>query len=299
MSLRVNPDLYSIILNGLNINTQNQDQALEQLSSGQKLNSPSDNPAATASLVSNRMESSANSQYLQNISSLTGSMQVASTALNSVVESLTSASSLAVEAQNGTLNSQDLQAIAQQVQGLQQEILGLANTTYNGQYLFAGTATTTQPYTLDSSSPSGVTYKGNNQIDSLEISPGQAMPINLPGSQLFSNTGNSVFQSLQDLYNGLQGNGDLSTAATEVQNALSYVTNQQTFYGNSIDRLNNTQTFLTQENLQLTETESQTLDANMAQTISNLTQSETTRQALLDAGGSISQTTLFNYLPPS
>ena len=130
---------------------------------------------------------------------MTGSLNVADSALSSVVEALTTAQSLGIEGANGTVNTQNQQALAQQVQGIQQQILGLANTSYNGEYLFAGTATTTTPYVEDSSSPSGVDYNGNDSTNSVEISEGQAMPISLPGSQLFSNATTSVFQSLQDL----------------------------------------------------------------------------------------------------
>ena len=252
MGIRVNPDIYSVILNGLQTNAQQEDQALQQVSSGQKLNSLSDNPAAAASLVNLRMQSSSDTQYLQNISSLTGSLNVADSALSSVVEALTTAQSLGVEGANGTVNAQNQQALAQQVQGIQQEILGLANTSYNGQYLFSGTATTTQPYVADASAASGVTYNGNDNSNSVEISEGQAMPTSLPGSQLFSNATTNVFQSLQDLYTALNTNTNIAGATTEVQNALNYVSTQQTFYGNSVDRLNNAQTFLTQEQTQLT-----------------------------------------------
>ena len=281
MGIRVNPDMYSVILNGLQTNAQQEDQALQQVSSGQKLNSLSDNPAAAASLVNLRMQSSSDTQYLQNITSLTGSLNVADSALSSVVEALTTAQSLGVEGANGTLNAQNQQALAQQIQGIQQEILGLANTSYNGEYLFSGTATTTQPYVADASAASGVTYNGNDNTNSVEISEGQAMPINLPGSQLFSNATTNVFQSLQDLYTALNTNGNIAGATTEVQNALNYVSTQQTFYGNSVDRLNNAQTFLTQEQTQLTETESNTLDVDMATAVTDLTQTETTQQALV------------------
>jgi flagellar hook-associated protein 3 FlgL len=297
MGIRVNPDMYNIILNGLAGETKRQNQAMQQLASGQRMNSLSDDPAAVASLVGLRTESSSNAQYLKNISSLTSSLQVADSALSSVVTSLTSAVSLGVEGANGTLSSANRQAIAQQVQGIQQQIVGLANTTYNGNYLFSGTATTTQPYALDAASPSGVTYSGNSNINSVEISPGQAMPINLPGSQLFSNAGNDGFQSLQDLYNALNTNGDVATATTKVRSALNYITAQRTFYGNSLTRLDNAQTFLNQEQLQLTQAESNTLDADMATTITNLTQSETTRDALLNAAGKIPHSNLFDYLP--
>ena len=136
MGIRVNPDMYSIILNGLQTNTRQEDQALQQMSTGQKLNSLSDNPAAAASLVDLRMESSSDTQYLKNISSLTGSLNVADSALSSVVEALTTAQSLGVEGASSTVNTQNQHALAQEVQGIQQQILGLANTSYNGQYLF-------------------------------------------------------------------------------------------------------------------------------------------------------------------
>jgi flagellar hook-associated protein 3 FlgL len=299
MGMRVNPDIYSLVLSGLQANSQRENQALQQIGSGQKLNSLSDDPAAAASLVNIRMESSSDTQYLQNITSLTGPLNVADSALSSVVEALTSAQTLGVEGANGTNNTQNRQAIAQEIQGIQQEILGLANTTYDGQYLFSGTATTTQPYVADPSSVSGVTYNGNNNINSVEISEGQAMPINLPGSQLFSNATTNVFQSLQDLYTALNTNGDVGSATTEVQNALNYVSTQQTFYGNSVDRLNNAQTFLTQEQTQLSVTESSTLAVDMATAVTNLSQTITTQQALLAAGGKISQLNLFDYLPRS
>jgi flagellar hook-associated protein 3 FlgL len=297
MGIRVDPDIYSLILNGLQTDAQQEDQALQQVSSGQKLNSLSDNPAAVASLVNLRMQSSSDTQYLQNISSLTGSLNVADSALSSVVEALTTAQTLGVEGGGGTVNTQNQQALAQQVQGIQQEILGLANTSYDGQYLFSGTATTTQPYVADASAASGVTYKGNDHSNSVEISEGQAMPTSLPGSQLFSNATANVFQSLQDLYTALNTNTNIVGATTEVQNALTYVSTQQTFYGNSVDRLNNAQTFLTQEQTQLTESESNTLDADMATAVTDLTQTQATQQALVEAGAQISQLNLFDYLP--
>ena len=297
MGIRVNPDVYSIILNGLQTNKQQEDRALQQVSTGQELNSLSDNPSGAATLVNLRTQSDANTQYLQNISSLTGSLNVADSALSSVVEALTTAQSVGVEGADSTLNASNRQALAQQIQGIQQQIMGLANTSYNGHYIFSGTATTTQPYVADSSAASGVVYHGDSSSNSVEISQGQAMPVNLPGSQLFSNATTNVFQSLQDLSSALNTNGDISGATKEVQKALTYVSTQQTFYGNAVDRLNNAQTFLTQEQMQLTKAESATLDADMASAVTDLVHAETVRQALVQAGGKVSQTNLFDYLP--
>ena len=144
-----------------------------------------------------------------------------------------------------------------------------------------------------------MTYNGNSNTNSVEISEGQAIPLNLPGSQLFSNSGQNVFQALQDLSKALATNGSISDATAAVQKSLNYVATQQTFYGNSVDRLNNAQTFITQEQTQLTTTESAALDTDMSTAVTNLVQAETTQQALVQAGAKVSQTNLFDYLPSS
>jgi flagellin-like hook-associated protein FlgL len=64
-----------------------------------------------------------------------------------------------------------------------------------------------------------------------------------------------------------------------------------------VDRLNNAQTFLTQEQTQLTEAESNSLDVDMGTAVTDLTQTDITHQALVQAGGQISQLNLFDYLP--
>ena len=121
MGMRVNPDMYSVVLSGLQTNSQLESQALQQVASGQKLNALSDDPAGAASLVTLRTQSSSNTQYLQNISTLTGSLNVADSALSSVVEALTSAQTLGVEGADSTLNASNRQALAQQIQGIQQQ----------------------------------------------------------------------------------------------------------------------------------------------------------------------------------
>ena len=62
-------------------------------------------------------------------------------------------------------------------------------------------------------------------------------------------------------------------------------------------QLENAQTFLTQEQSQLTKTESATLEADMSVAITNLVHAETTQQALVQAGAKVAQKNLFDYLP--
>ena len=294
--MRVNPDLSSTLLASLAENRRREDEALREVSSGQKLNSISEDPAAVASLIGNRMQSSATDQFLQNISNLRSSLQVADSTLNSVILALTRAISLGTEGANGTLTLEDRQAIAEEVKGLQDQLLSLANTSFQSVYLFAGTAVTSLPFTADASSTSGVSYVGNTGVNAVEITEGQAVPVNLPGSQIFTQPGNDVFQALHDLAQALDSGGDIEGATQEVQQAFNFVNTQRSFYGSTLARLNTAELFLNQEKLELSTSESNLLGADMAEAASNLVQAENTLNATLAAGARISQLSLLDYL---
>jgi flagellar hook-associated protein 3 FlgL len=296
VGIRINPDLTSDMLAGLALDRQQEDQAIQELSTGRKVNQPSDDPAAVAGLIVNNGQASAVNTYLSNISSLQGTLQVADSTLNSVTTALSQAISLGVEGANSTMNQTDLNAIAQEVNGIQQQILGYANQSFQGNYLFAGTAVKTQPFVADPTSPSGVSYVGNTDVNNVEIGDGQAVPANLPGSQLFTAPGSDVFQALADLSSALQSGSNIPAAETQVQNAFNNVNAQRTFYGATLSRLNTASSFLNAENLQLTEEENNLVGADMATAATQLTQAETALDATLAAGGKISQESLLNFL---
>jgi flagellar hook-associated protein 3 FlgL len=296
MGIRINPDLVGNMLEGLSLDQQQEDQAIQELSTGRKVNQPSDNPAAVAGLIVNNAQTSAVSSYLSNISSLQSSLQVADSTLNSVTTSLTQAISLGVQGTDSTLNQSDRDAIAQQVDGIQQQILGYANQSFEGNYLFAGTAVNTQPFVTDSSSSSGVNYVGNTGVNNVEIGDGQAVPANLPGSQIFTAAGANVFQALSDLSTALQSGSNIPAAETELQNAFDQVNTQRTFYGTTLSRLNTATSFLNAENLQLSQEQNNLVGADTATAVTELTQADTAYQATLAAGGKISQLSLLDYL---
>ena len=69
------------------------------------------------------------------------------------------------------------------------------NQTYEGNYLFAGTATSTQPFVLNGAQPGGVQYNGNTHVNSIDISAGNSININVPGSQIFTNPNGNLIGS--------------------------------------------------------------------------------------------------------
>jgi flagellar hook-associated protein 3 FlgL len=296
--MRINPDILPDLLAALNDNQQQINDDLEQISSGRSVNQPSDNPAAAAALVVNADQTSQANQFLSSISTVSGELQSADSTLNSVTTALQQAISLGVEGANGTLNASDQQALAVQVQGIQSQLINLANLAYQGNYVFAGTATSTPPYVLDSTSSSGVTYQGNSGVNSITIGNQYTVQTNLPGSQLFSSSSNNVFQAIQDLITGLQsGNATaISTAVGELTNASNYIDQQRVFYGNTISQLNAQTTYLNSETTQLSQQQNTLGAANMPAVISNLESAQVSRQATLESMSNTLQNNLFNYL---
>jgi len=296
--MRVNPDLQSSILAGIWQTQEQEHQALAQLSSGMRVNRPSDDPVAAGALVQNLASASRNDQYVQNVSSIQSLMQAADSALSSTVTSLTQAVTLGVQGANDTLSASDRQQIAQQLQGIQNSLLQAANLSVNGHYLFAGTATTTAPFALDSTAPDGVRYNGNSGTNSVTIADGRSIQVNLPGDQIFQHPGADVMGSLQQLINAMQSgtSTDISNATTQLRGALDYVSTARVFYGNGMSQLNDDSSFLQQQATNIKTQENTLVGVDMAQAITNLTKAQTDYQATLAAAGRVLPISLLDYL---
>jgi flagellar hook-associated protein 3 FlgL len=293
-SLRVNPYPMLDLLAALENLQQQQNTATQELSSGSSINKPSDNPGGAAELTRINDLSSQVDSYQRSISSISGQFSTAGSTLDSVVTVLQRAISLGVEGANGTLSNNDRAGVATEVIGIRDQLLSLANTSYQGQYIFAGTATV-QPFVADPSQASGVRYDGNNGTNSVTIGHGYQLQANLPGSQVFNGPGN-VFQAINDLITSLQSNTGIDTAVTELGTALTYVSGQQVFYGNALDQTQSQQTYLDTQNLGLSQQENAVGAANLAAVASQVENDQIATSATLEAIGKMPSTSLFDYL---
>jgi flagellar hook-associated protein 3 FlgL len=294
-SIRVNPYPMPDLLAALENLQQEQSTASMELASGSTISKPSDNPAGAAQLVEIGNTSSLLDSYEASIGSINGQLSTADSTLSSVVSVLQRAISLGVEGANGTLSDSDRTAIAGELSGIQSQLISLANTSYQGQFLFSGTAET-QPFVADASAPSGVSYKGNPYSNLVTIGTGYQVQVNLPGSQVFNGSGADVFQSINDLITALNANSGIGDAVTEVTNAYNYVTEQRVFYGNAMNQAQNQQTFLNTEKVDLSQQQNTIAGADVAAVASEVASDETAMNATLDAISTMPRSSLFDYL---
>jgi flagellar hook-associated protein 3 FlgL len=283
--LTVDPYYISNLAGSLNQSSNMLDTLTGELSSGMRVQSLQDDPVAAAqsTLLASQIEQ--DDTFVQTASGEASLMQVADSTLGDVVTQITQALSLAVEGSNGTQNSSDNTSVAQQISGILNQVISLANTSYQGQYLFSGSQGAVQPFTLDSSTtPATITYSGDTQVQSVETPSGQKLQVNLPGVSVFGSGSTGVLGALNQLVTDLTNGASTARITTDTDSlttALGQLSDQRSLLDSSLSQMNSSSTFTQTAESQLEVAQGNLLSANPAVVASQLSSAETQHQALL------------------
>jgi flagellar hook-associated protein 3 FlgL len=185
-------------------------------------------------------------------------------------------------------------------------VQSLANTSYEGQFIFAGGQTSTAPFsTSTASSPRVTTYSGDEDVNYLELPNGQKIQLNVPGDQIFQGSGaNSVFGALNALVADYStGTVDTSQAVNDTEalgTALNFVSQQRVTVDNSITQLSAASSAVTNEETQLTTAQTDLMQADIPTVSTQLSLAETQQTALEDVIAQLESTSnsLFSKLQP-
>jgi flagellar hook-associated protein 3 FlgL len=312
--MRIAGTTYSeTLVNQLNTLTAQQRQLQNQVSTGQRVQQPEDDPAAMAEGLSLQSQTSAVTQYAQNISTLQTRANTTYNALTEIKTISDRANEIATEA-DGTKTPSELQAYATEVAQLIQQAVQIANTKNNGQYVFAGTASGQQPFTATTDADGNVTavsYQGNTSVNQTEIDQGTTIAVDIPGANttgsgargLFSDSryGADFFSHLISLQNDLQS-GDTtavqSTDAPALTKDEDNIIYQVSANGVAQSRLDSAASAATTQQSALQTAFSNTTGADLTQSITDLSQAQNTYTAALESSSVLLklQQTLLNYL---
>lgn len=298
--MRVNPNYSADILAAIGQTQINQQTAIQQLASGKRVAVPSDDPAASAAMVENQARTDRDDVYLQSVTSLKAQLQTADSALSAVITNLTRAITLGTEGANATMSAANRQQIAADVQGVFDGVLQVANTQYQGVYLFSGTKVDTVPFSLNAAT-GVITYNGNSgtaAVNQIAIGDSRTIQGNVPGDQLFQNASGSVLDSLQGLVTALK-TGDstaITNATSAVSTSLGQLSTQRIFYGNTVNQLNSATTYLQNDKVNLASQENDLIGVDITKAASDLSQAVVANNAALSAFAKMSQQTLLDYL---
>lgn len=300
MAMRVDPSFAQNTLVSLNQVESAEQQLTEELSSGVSVTSLSENPTAAAqdSMLANEM--SADATFTQSAATTTGMMQVASSTMSSLITQLTQAISVATEGNNGTLDASNESAIAEQLSGIRDTVLGLANTSYQGVSIFAGSQTNSSPFTLDSStSPASVTYNGDSDVLSVNTPSGGSVQTSVPGDQIFgggTGTSANVLGVLNNLINDFTSGTSAVADTAALNTSLGQVSTIAAQFDSSLQQMQSDVTYTQTQQVQLQASEDALVQDNPAQVATDLSNAEVQKSALLSVMATLNQSDLFDYL---
>jgi flagellar hook-associated protein 3 FlgL len=290
-------DLYNLDNNQQQISTYQ-----NQLSSGKQLTEVSDNPTSAAQVLALQTTMSLNTQYLRNVDAGTAWLNATDSALQGVNSVLQRAQELAVQGANDTQNASDRQSIATEVNGLLGQAVELGNSTYAGNYIFAGAQTTIAPF---AEANGAVSYANSDPVSATTalnqtIGPDTQVTINTIGHDPVGGNAvfDQVFNALTGLSQALNANDTAQIQASiqqlsDTQNTLSQ--NEATV-GARLSQLSTaTQQLNSLQNTLGTAT-SNLQDTDMAQAATYFAQSSSVQQAALQATAKSLPPSLFSYL---
>lgn len=285
--MRVDPSYITNLADSLDQSQNSTQQLTSELSSGVRVSSLGQDPVAAGENVVLLNQIQRDDSFTETSSLVTSQLQVSDSVLGQVVSQLTSAISLATGANNGTMNASDLKSISNQIAGIRDEVTSLANTNYQGQYIFGGGQTSTAPFSLsNATSPPTMTYNGGQDVNYLQTPNGHSIQLNVPGDEIFSAGGsNDVFAALNNLVADFaSGTGsDSAVADTEaLGTALNFVSQQRVVIDSSLSRLTAASDSVTNEETQLTAAQTNLMQADVAQVSTQLSLSESQQTALED-----------------
>lgn len=280
-------------------NNLNQMQKYQnQLSSGKEVSRPSDNPLLVAKIMSMSNNILQNEQYNTNISDTLGWVKTQDTALADATKTLQRIADLIIYGSNGTLSDLDRGAIVEEVKMKTKELVGILNINFDGRYIFAGQETTERPFDMIGDV---LTYNGDNNNVSREISQGVLVDLITDGSRIVEHDGINLGDLLSNVIDALlNGDVDLLTGTNgflgDVQKATDNVVRIRTQIGAIHNRLEAAEERNRAENINLKELLSEREDIDVAEKYMEYMVMATTYQASLLVGARILQPSLLDYL---
>ncbi len=273
----------------------------EQLSTGLRVNRPSDDPIDARRAVNTRSLIEKNAQYLANINLVSSPVAETNTSIESVLSYFNRAWELTVQGANGTNAQTQRDALALEINQIIEGVFSTANHETNGRYVFGGTRTTTPPYEAIRDANGDITavnYVGNSDAVRVAISDVLDLQYNEPGPGVFSRN-QDVFQVLIDVRDNLRA-GDTaalgSVRLTEMETARDQLTSSLARVGSIQNRLERSVEELEDFNLQLEIQLSNTIDADFAEVITRLNAQSNAFQAALSATSRAILPSLLEYL---
>jgi flagellar hook-associated protein 3 FlgL len=285
-------------------------QTQMQLSTGKKNLTPSDDPAAAARAIDLNHSIKVTEQYQTNIDAARNRLSMQEGVLKGSTDVLQRLQELGIQGLNDTNSPSDRVAIATEMEELNKQLQGLANTkNANGEYMFAGFKSTTMPFSADPANPGAYVYAGDANSRQIQIDASRQIADGDPGTNVFGTpTGaapatvpaagsiNNIFEAIDKFAADLKANTPNSASLDDISRTMDKVLSTRASVGTRLNALDRQEEINTDSVLEMQTVLSATEDLDYAEAISRFSQQTVSLQAAQQTFSQVKKLSLFNYL---
>jgi flagellar hook-associated protein 3 FlgL len=274
-------------------------RAQGEIGSGLRVNKPSDDPSVVSDILQINSTLARNTQIGQNLSNVTAEVNGGEAALSSAVSTLDNVATLASQASNFNRTAADRAEAAVQIQDQLQNLIGDANTSVGGRYVFSGDTDQTAPYALDLTTTNGTTpYAGTAATRQVEDPRGGSFAVSQTAQQIFDAPGAGVFAAVNAIRVALLANDPAAVTAgiATLKTAQDSLSGSLAYYGGVQNQVADATAATSTIGLQLAANLSAVRDADVVSVASDLTTAQLQLQAAFSARAKFPATSLFNFL---
>lgn len=281
-----------------NINSKQSDisQLSEELSTGVRLQAPSDDPSAWSQAMSIKQGLSELSTFGNNMSFAMGWNQASENALGQFEDLITQAKQTAMKAMQST-TPEEQAANYETMKQMTTQALGLANTQYGNSYIFSGRSTSTTPF-----NSTDFSYQGDTQSLDVRIGKNTHQTVNQDGQTVFftdpTDPTTNILQAFDNLATAIN-TGDTTTIQNEMgvmDQAYNHISSMLGTVGARMSDIQQRQDALQSVTTNNQDALSNTQDADVAEVVTNLQMKQTALQATLQSTAYLKNLSLTNFL---
>ena len=300
----------NVALQGLNRNQEAISKLQEQLTSGKTINKPSDDPTGTNAAMQTRQELAGATQYARNISDGLGVLNITDSTLQNMIKQVHTVRDRTLTGSNqGATSEAARAAIAAEVSGLRDSLLGLANTVVQGHPVFGGVTSGTRAY--DAATGAYVGFQPPaDPLDTVrmtmrQVAEGDSIRVDITGVEAFGVTSaagvvpatRDLFAIVGDIADHVVSDPDaLAADLADLDAALSTMLKATTDIGTRTTRMETAKQVNSDLQLTLTSRSADIENVDLAKTIMNLSMQQTGYEAALGATAKVIQPSLLDFL---
>ena len=268
-----------------------------QMSSGSKINSASDDPAATADVLRLQGEQRVLAQYGRNADDGEAWLTTVDTALQTSLASVRKARQLTINGGDGALGTTSRIALAQEIEGIRDGLLAQANTTYLGRPVFAGTSAG-PAFTEGTYAYNGVTRTPGLPDASVDrtVASGTTIRVDSYGADVYGSGTESIFAVLDEIIGTLRDGGDPTDQLDAIDGHVNKMLAEVSSVGARQNQIDSAQSVISTDQLTSTTRLSAIMDVDLAQIILDLGSQEVAYKGALSAAAKVLQPTLLDFL---